>query len=94
MDKVLARVIAEGVSEEELERAKKTLIAESVYARDSQQIMARIYGVSLTAGLTVEDVEAWPDRIAAVTADDVRAVAEKYIVPNRSVTGLLLKEAS
>ena len=52
--------------------------------------MARIYGSTLTTGGTIEDIEAWPDRIKAVTPAQVRDVAARYLVPNRSVTGYLL----
>jgi zinc protease len=40
----------------------------------------------------VEDVEKRADRLAAVTAEDVQAVARKYIQPNRSVTGFLIPD--
>ena len=41
--------------------------------------MANIYGATLATGGTVEDIEEWPDRIRAVTADQVKAVAAKYL---------------
>jgi zinc protease len=52
--------------------------------------MARIYGSTLTTGGTVEDIENWPDRIRAVTADAVKAAAARYLDQSRSVTGYLL----
>jgi zinc protease len=51
--------------------------------------MARLYGAALATGSTVEDVEKWPDRIEAVTAEQVKEAA-KYLDPSRSVTGYLL----
>ncbi len=87
------KLIAEGVTGEELERAKNTLVAEAVYARDSQQSMAYSLGSTITTGSTVEDFLAWPDRISAVTADQVNAVAKKYLVRDRAVTGILLPVA-
>ena len=91
LDKVISTFVEKGVTEEELNRAKNSLIAEAVYAQDSQSRMARIYGVALTTGQTVEDVQQWPARIEAVTAEQVRDVARKYLQIERSVTGVLLK---
>jgi len=45
--------------------------------------------LSLTVGLTVEDVEAWPDRIEMVTPEDVQNVAREYLVKKEAVTGRL-----
>lgn len=79
-----------GVTQEELDRARASYIAEFVYTSDSQSRMARQYGWRLATGMTVADVEAWPDRLKQVTVDDVRAVARKYLVDKNSVTGYLL----
>ena len=37
-------------------------------------------------------MESWPDRIAAVTAEQVNAAARAVLLENRSVTGRLLPE--
>ncbi len=50
----------------------------------------RSFGVALATGGTVEDVEAWPERIGAVTAEQVNAAAEYVLRPERSVTGRLI----
>ena len=68
-DAVLAEVIGKGVTPEELERAKSRMIADAVYAQDSQMSLARWYGSSLMTGWTVDDVRHWPDRIREVTAE-------------------------
>jgi len=81
------------VDPRELERAKTRLIADTVYAQDSQVMLARVYGMSLTTGSSVEDVQQWPARIEAVTAEDIRAVAQKWLQRRRSVTGYLLPAA-
>jgi zinc protease len=89
IEAVLAKVLEEGVSDEAVATAKSRLVAEAVYARDSQSLMARIYGVGLTTGLTVDDVSAWPERIEAVTKDEMMAAALDLLVPERAVTGTL-----
>jgi zinc protease len=92
IDGVLAELIEKGVTAEELDRAKTRLIADTVYAQDSQATLARWYGAALTAGQTVADVKSWPDRIGKVTADQVRDVARTFLDKRRSVTGFLVKQ--
>jgi zinc protease len=94
VDRVIAEVAQNPVRAEDLERVKTQLIAEAIYAQDNQATMARWYGGGLTTGLSVEDIRSWPDRIRAVTADQVRAAAQKWLDKKRSVTGYLIKDNS
>ncbi len=94
IDTVIAQLIDKGVTEEELERTKTRLIADAVYAQDNQASMARWYGASMTTGAAVKDVQSWPDRIRAVTADQVRDAARQWLEKRRSVTGYLIKDVS
>ena len=87
---VIAKLLKDGVTDAEVKRARNRLVAEAIYAQDSQSFMARIYGVALTTGQTVEDVQAWPERIGKVTREQVEAVARKYLRVEQSVTGILL----
>jgi zinc protease len=83
---------SELVSAEDLARAKTRLIADAVYAQDNQSMLARWYGAALTTGESVEAVQNWPARIDAVTAEDVRAAAAKWLDRRRAVTGFLLPQ--
>lgn len=74
-----------------VERAKNRLVAETIYAADSQSSLARIYGSALAIGETLEDVSRWPSQIEAVQSSDLASVAERFLVPRRSVTGQLRK---
>jgi zinc protease len=94
MDVVIAELIEKGINADELERAKTRLIADAVYAQDSQNTLARWYGAALTTGLTVESVRTWPDRIRAVSADAVRDAAREWLDKRRSVTGYLIKDTT
>jgi len=94
IDGVIADVAQNRVRAEDLERVKTQLIAEAVYAQDNQATMARWYGGGLTSGLSVEDIRSWPDRIRAVTADQIRAAAQKWLEKKRSVTGYLIKDTT
>jgi zinc protease len=94
VDGVIADLAQNTVPAEDLERVKTQLIAEAIYAQDNQATLARWYGAALTTGLSIEDIRSWPDRIRAVTAEQVRAVAQKWLDKNRSVTGYLIKDTA
>ncbi|MEX0839767.1 MAG: pitrilysin family protein [Parvibaculum sp.] len=90
VDAEIGLLLADGVTDEELERAKTVIAAGAVYARDSQRSMAYAYGEGLMTGMSVADIHEWPDRIRAVTADDVVDAARSVLSGRVSVTGELL----
>ena len=92
VDAEIARVVKDGVTDDELERAKNRYVRSMIFARDKQDDMANMYGSTLATGGNVKDVEEWPDRIRKVTADQVKAVAARYLVLDRSTTGYLLPQ--
>ena len=92
IDDVIADVVKNGVTAEELDRAKTRMIADAVYAQDNQATLARWYGVALDhrldgrgrAGLARPHPRG--DRRA------VRDAARTWLDRRRSVTGYLVKE--
>ncbi|MFT5798621.1 MAG: zinc protease [Candidatus Azotimanducaceae bacterium] len=92
MDTAVANFMKDGVDPDQLARLKKQLRAQQIYARDNVDGIAQRYGSAMTTGLTVEDVQAWPDILQAITAEDIMAAAKKVIVPETSVTGWLVKK--
>ena len=88
----IAALLEHGVSEEEVAAAKRRMRADAIYARDSLGTAPRVFGRALTTGGSVEDVEAWPDRIDQVSVDEVNAAARAVLQDGRSVTGVLLPE--
>jgi zinc protease len=92
IDEVIAKIAENPASSEDLERVKTQLIASAIYAQDNQATMARWYGGALTTGSSIEDIRSWPDRIRAVTADQVRQAAREWLDKKRSVTGYLIKD--
>jgi zinc protease len=91
IDGVLNDVIDHGITADELDRAKTRLVADAVYAQDNQVTLARWYGSALATGQTVDMVRSWPDRIRAVTADQVQQAARAWLDRRRSVTGFLVQ---
>ena len=92
MDRVLADFLNTGVDAEQLDRIKMQMRAAQIYALDDVESIANRYGRALTQGLTVADVQAWPDLLQAVTADDVLAAARMVLDRRQAVTGWLMAE--
>jgi zinc protease len=92
IDAVIAAIVDQGITPEELARAKTRLIADVVYDQDNQSTLARWYGTALTTGMSVDSVRSWPDRVRAVTADAVHQAARRFLDKRRSVTGYLVKD--
>lgn len=93
MDAVVADFLETGVDSGQLERVKKQIRASLIYGQDNVSSLARRYGSALTSGLTVEDVQAWPQILAAVTEDDIIAAAKKVMNRKNAVTGYYQKPA-
>ncbi|MCB9958593.1 MAG: insulinase family protein [Rhodospirillaceae bacterium] len=92
MDAEIQRLLTEGVTEEEVAAARDRLQIDAIYARDSVGGAARMVGAALAIGMSLDEVQAWPDRIAAVTVDDVMAAARQVLDANQSVTGWLQRD--
>lgn len=92
LDAVLERFLETGPEPDAFARIKTRLRAEEIYARDNVNRLARRYGEALTIGLTVGDVQAWPEVLQAVTPEDVIDAAREVLDRRRAVTGWLLTE--
>lgn len=88
--KELQKAVETGVTEEEVATAKKRMVAEAAYARDSLTGPAQSLGAALATGSTIDEVESWPVRIDAVTAAEVNAAARAVLGRTNHVTGVLL----
>ncbi|SFG85512.1 zinc protease [Palleronia marisminoris] len=89
LDRELADFLEDGVDPEQLDRIKTELGAALIYESDSPQSLANRYGRALATGLTLDDVEAWPDILDRTTAEDIMAAARDVFDRNRAVTGYL-----
>ena len=92
LDTALATFLEEGVDAEQLERIKFQLNADLVYQQDSTESLARRYGSALTSGLTIEDVQAWPDLLQSITAEEIVEAARQVFDAKQSVTGYLMAD--
>ncbi len=89
--RVIEEVAAEGVTAEEVARAKSVLRAQTLYGRDGPYAIAG----SLNEAIAMGDWTSYlllPEMIGAVTADDVRTVAARYFREASSTTGWFVPE--
>lgn len=86
LDRALAEFMEEGIDSEQLDRVRYQLRASLIYAEDNISSLARTYGSALTSGLTVEDVEAWPDLLGEITEEEIMEAAERLFDRTNAVT--------
>ncbi len=77
------------VSRQELERVKAQVVSSDVYEKDSLFYQAMILGILETVGLSWELADEYVERIQAVTAEQVQAVAKKYFIDDRLTVAIL-----
>lgn len=75
----LEQIKSFGVTAEELERVKAGVIAADVYKRDSVFYQAMQIGTTETVGFSWKTLETYPEKLRAVTAQQVQEVAKKYL---------------
>ncbi len=86
--------LEEGIDPAQFERIQFQIEAARIFEEDNVAGLARAYGTALTSGLTVADVQAWPDILAATTIDDVMAAAREIFAQEATVTGYLMRPES
>lgn len=89
---IIRDVIENGVTEAELRRAQRQMLADAIYARDNMQGAANIFGAALAAGQSIEDIVTWPRQISEVTAAEVQEASKMIFDERRSVVGRLTPE--
>lgn len=85
----VARVARDGVTEAELQRVKTRWIAGEIYKLDSVMNQARELGGAWVVGLPPDAGDRLMERLAKVTADQVKAVAARYFGDDQLSVGIL-----
>ncbi len=93
IDALIEGIARDGVDEAMIRRARTRLVADMIYAQDSQAQLARMYGAALCTGGGVEDVRAWPGKILAVTVEDIKRVAQTFLRRKLAAIGHLKQAA-
>jgi zinc protease len=94
IDAEINALLETGVTALELAAAIKRLTRSAIFARDSVTAPARIIGAALSTGHSIVEIESWPERIAAVTVEDVIKAARVTFKIDQSVTSTLLPKVA
>jgi zinc protease len=85
----VSQLVSQGVSPEEVQRAKVQLLAQIVYSRDSFFAQAMELGELESSDLSFRDADRMPEKVKAVTLEQVREVAAKYLVDDGLTVAVL-----
>jgi zinc protease len=96
LEKALRAVLSDnaktGLDADLIEGAKLRLKRSAIFAREGLTMPGYAFGMALTTGHSVADVEAWPDRIDAVTVDQVNIALRALASSKRQIMGALLPD--
>jgi zinc protease len=83
----IKRLQTELANADELERVKAQIISGIVYQQDSISSQANQIGRMEAIGRSWQEADTMADKLAAITPEQIQAVARKYLVPaNKTVT--------
>jgi zinc protease len=85
----IARIVDEGISEQELRRVKAQVTAADVFSQDSVYGQASRIGMLETVGIPYQTMELQVRKVQEVTAEQVRQVARKYLVDDNLTVAVL-----
>ncbi|MEO6486334.1 MAG: pitrilysin family protein [Thermoanaerobaculia bacterium] len=94
VDKELARVVASGITADEMTRALNRSIVEYAHQIENYDTRADLIGMLSTYFGDPSLVHRWLDPYRAATPADLVKVAEKYLVPANCATSLFVPERS
>ena len=83
------KIKEDGVTQKELERVKAAVIAADVYQLDSMFYQGMQIGQLETMGYRWHLLKEYPERLKAVTSEQIQAVAKKYLVEDNMTVATL-----
>lgn len=86
------RIVAEGVTDEELRRARAQVTASQVFQLDSMFAQAREIGALNNVGLPPDSVALQARKLTQISAEQVREVARKYLLDDNVTVAVLEPE--
>lgn len=78
----VAKQLEAGFSDADVKRIRNSMAADAIYARDSQQSMANLFGGWLAIGGSIDDLMNYPDDVRAVTTEEALAAVRKVFAEN------------
>jgi zinc protease len=88
----IAKLAAEGLTDEELKRAKSKLLGAEAIRNQSDAAMAQAIALDELFGLGVENAARRPEEINAVTKDDVKRVAKQILDAQKAIDVTVMPE--
>lgn len=92
VDAEIARLLGDGVEEDEVARAVYRFAAADVYSRDNISSLADLVGTSLSNGAGLADLDGYVDLVRSITPADVDDAARAMFAGPPAVTGVLRPE--
>ncbi|MYF48464.1 MAG: insulinase family protein, partial [Candidatus Dadabacteria bacterium] len=86
------QLVLNGVGEQELERAKNYIVGSFEIGLQRNSAQASTVGFDELYGIGTYEYRKFPEKILAVTVDDVARVARKYINPGAAAVAILRPE--
>jgi zinc protease len=85
----IERIKTGGVTQQELDRVKAAVIAADVYQRDSMFYQAMQIGQLETMNYSWRLLKDYPEKLKAVTSEQIQAVAKKYLIKDNMTVAVL-----
>ena len=85
----IERIKTGGVTQQELDRVKAAVIAADVYQRDSMFYQAMQIGQLETMNYSWRLLKDYPEKLKAVTSEQIQAVAKKYLIKDNMTVATL-----
>jgi zinc protease len=85
----VTRVVSDGVTDEEVGRARKYLIGTHAIGLQRKSAIASALAFHEAYGQGWREYRRYPEQIARVTVADVQAAARKYLVPQRQIVAVV-----
>ena len=93
IDEEIARIALEGVTEDELTRAKNRAEIDFAHQVETFDARADLIGMMATFFRDPTMVHRWLDPYQSATAENLAHVARKYLIPENRVTSLFVPES-
>ena len=87
--KLAVREALDEITLDEISSTKRRMLAGLVYLKDNPGDAAMIIGSMMSAGMTLEEIEALADSLSAVDYKDVKAAGEKLLLQKPRVAAVV-----
>jgi len=90
LNKYLNKIKKKTFNKNELQKVKKRIVNNTIFAQDSLYMGMRIFGSSLSTGYSLKEITNWPKDIDLISIADLQTFVPNIFNKNKSVTGYLL----